>query len=420
MHRRLDRPSHRTSKMLSTATALIAMVSGGLAAIPSAKAQTYNVIARFGGSASPYGAVPYSGLIMNSATGNLYGTTTSGGSGTGGGTAYVLYPNGNGTVLRRFEGWNGEDPVAPLVQDALGNFYGTTYKGGSRNGEEGEGTVFKLGEGSPLHVFTGSPDGANPWAGLIVDSSGNLYGTTVNGGAGNAGTVFEIDAEGVESIVYSFTGGTDGASPYGGLVMDSAGNLYGTTNGGGGHFEGAVFKLDTSGNESVLYSFAGAPDGQQPMGGLVMDSAGNFYGTTEYGGDASCYTLGCGTVFELDSAGNETILHAFRGSPDGRQPFAGLVIDSAGNLYGTTPYGGTMTRCINYDNDAVGCGTVFEIDNTGAETILHSMGGGGLEGGSAPYGGLLIDSAGTLYGTAAYGGNGPNVGGDGLVFEITP
>jgi uncharacterized repeat protein (TIGR03803 family) len=174
---------------------------------------------------------------------------------------------------------------------------------------------------------------------LIRDSAGNLYGTTHQGGAFQLGTVFKIDLAGVETVLYSFAGGTDGGEPEAGLIQDAAGNLYGTTHyGGGGSCSdgcGTVFKLDPAGVETVLYMFTGNPDGGSPLSNLVEDAAGNLYGTTLYGGSS-----GKGIVFEVDTAtGAETVLHSFRGR-DGAAPQAGLVRDAKGNLYGTTPEGG--------------------------------------------------------------------------------
>jgi uncharacterized repeat protein (TIGR03803 family) len=403
------------------ATAGLALAATlGLVATQSAQAQVFTDLHCFGVYYD--GEAPYAGVTIDPATGNIYGTTYYSGAG---GTVFEISSVCSPlhcrqeTVLRHFNGWNGSNPAAPLVEDAAGNLYGTTVYGGTGNGG-GNGVVFKVGEGNALYMFKGAPDGANPYAGLIVDSAGNLYGTTTRGGVGiyGSGTVFKLDTAGAETVLYSFTGGKDGGFPYGSLLMDSAGNLYGTTSGGGAFGAGTVFKLDTSGTETVLYTFTGNRDGSQPMAGLLMDSDGNLYGTTPYGGNKFSCSIGCGVVFKLDIAGNETVLHSFNGPPDGATPYAGLVMDPAGNLYGATLYGGTMDRC-DYSNTAKGCGTVFKIDATGAESIVHSFRGPGYAGGAEPYGTLAIDSAGNLYGTTYTGGCG---GSDelGLVFEITP
>jgi uncharacterized repeat protein (TIGR03803 family) len=304
-------------------------------------------------------------------------------------------------VLYTFTGGtDGAYPYAGLVRDAAGNLYGTTYGGGDKTCFENEsfgcGTVFKLdttGKETVLHSFTASPDGALPLGGLTRDAAGNLYGTTTYGGNAacysGCGTVFELDSTGKETLLYSFAGGTDGSQPYAGLVRDGAGNLYGTTYWGGHFGYGTVFKLDATGEETVLYSFAGA-DGANPVAGLIRDMAGNLYGTTSSGG-----TVGDGTVFELDPSGKETVLHSFAGYPtDGWSPMAPVIRDSAGNLYGTTA---------DYCFDGYGCGKVFKLDPAGSETILHSF--TPTTGGYEPHGGLVLDAAGHLFGTTAYGGN---------------
>jgi uncharacterized repeat protein (TIGR03803 family) len=270
-----------------------------------------------------------------------------------------------------------------------------------------------------LHTFVGSPtDGATPYAGLTPDGAGNLYGTTLNGGAsGQSGTdgfgvVFKLSPTGTETVLYSFTGGADGASPSAGLIQDAAGNLYGTTSGGGAASTcnppsgcGVVFKLNPiSGTEKVLYRFKGA-DGAYPLAGLVRDTAGNLYGTTNGGG---AHNLG--VVFKLNPTGAETVLHSFNGA-DGAGPYAGsLVLDAAGNLYGTTNAGGAHNQ-----------GVVFKLCPAGSETVLHSFTGGADGGG--PRAGLLQDAARNLYGTTLNGGtsvNGPCAGGCGVVFKLSP
>jgi uncharacterized repeat protein (TIGR03803 family) len=179
-----------------------------------------------------------------------------------------------------------------------------------------------------LHNFQ---DLADPWAGVIQDSAGNLYGTTYYGGTANAGVVYKLDTSGHYTVLYSFMGGADGANPYAGVILDSAGNLYGTTEEGGEN-NGVVYKLDTTGHETVLYRFTGMPDGTDPRGGVILDSAGNLYGTTTLGGATNQ-----GVVYKLDTTGHETVLYSFTGGADGAFPYAGVIRDSAGNLYGTTP-----------------------------------------------------------------------------------
>jgi uncharacterized repeat protein (TIGR03803 family) len=215
---------------------------------------------------------------------------------------------------------------------------------------------------SVLHSFTGGADGGIPMASPVLDATGNLYGTASGGGdltcsqgGGNGcGTVWKLDTSGNFTVLHSFTGGTDGAGPVAGLVMDSSGNLYGDSSEGGdlscgpGFGCGVVFKIDSSGNFTALYAFTGgANDGQFPIATLLRDSSGNLYGTTEEGGDQSCSqfgSAGCGVVFKLSGSDNETILHAFAGGvTDGAlPPSAALITDGKGNLYGITPYGGTL------------------------------------------------------------------------------
>ena len=193
-------------------------------------------------------------------------------------------------------GSDGADPLAGLVRDAASNLYGTTYAGG----DYGSGTVFKLdttGKEAVLHSFSGGPDGGYPYAGLILDAAGNLYGTADSGGSSGGGIVFKISSAGKETVLHSFKGGKDGEYPYASVIRDAVGNLYGTTYGGGASGWGTVFEIDPTGKETVLYSFAGAADGASPEGGLVQDTAGHLYGTTKYGG-----ALGAGTVFELSPA----------------------------------------------------------------------------------------------------------------------
>jgi uncharacterized repeat protein (TIGR03803 family) len=195
-----------------------------------------------------------------------------------------------------------------------------------------------------LYSFTGGANGGHPYAGLVRDAAGNLYGTTDMGGTAKVGTVFKVSKGGKETLLHTFLGHPDGAYPQAGLLRDTAGNLYGTTSIGGSHQCGTVFKLDTTGKETVLYSFCSvtrAEDGRNPHAGLIGDAAGNLYGTTLYGGSTACVwgNRGCGVVFKLDTNGNETVLYNFcseKNCTDGAVPYAGLVRDAAGNLYGTT------------------------------------------------------------------------------------
>ena len=298
--------------------------------------------------------------------GNIYGTASVGGLANCGlyrlgcGTIFAASPSGQETTLYRFNNANANDiGPAGLVRDAEGNLYGTT----SGSGYWGQGTVFTLdadGNKNVLHTFQGFPDdGASP-ENLIRDAEGNLYGVTGHGGIQGAGTIFEISSQGVESILHDFGApGSVGTNVQGTLVRDSVGNLYGTTvNGGGsgcgGLGCGVVYKLDAAGNYSVVHSFAGQADGAYPLGGLAIDAASNLYGTTSYQGGPGA----CGTVFKISPSGGLTVLHTFTECGNFEvAPRTAPIIDAQGNLYGTTSIGGVIV------NDACiyGCGMVFKI-----------------------------------------------------------
>jgi uncharacterized repeat protein (TIGR03803 family) len=321
------------------------------------------------------GAYPYAGLVFDK-KGNLYGTTYNGGGGysycdLGCGTVFKVYPSsGKEVVLHRFclqsnNCKDGAEPWAGLVFDKEGFLNGTTQAGGAggfSGGGLGPGTVFKVYPSSGREVVLYSfcsqsncTDGTQPQAGLVLDKKGNLYGTTILGGANTVGTVFEVNfTSHTETVLYSFcptNGCADGALPRAGLVFDKEGNLYGTTEWGGASEtgNGAVFEVTPStGSEKVLYSFCSqndCTDGTRPYAGLVFDKKGNLYGTTLDGGAANL-----GTVFEVTPSGQEIVLHSFTGAPDGAYPRAGLVFDGRGNLYGTT-----------YEGGAYNGGTVFKL-----------------------------------------------------------
>src|ERR1017187_2524690 len=365
MARTTSFPSRNSSlsvSILCLAFVLNSIVLGGVAA----QAQTFTVLFSFNGGD---GASPQAGLIMD-AQGNLYGTTWAGGVGWG--TGFKLDPSGKETVLHSFTDnfSDGASPFGSVIMDAAGNLYGTTYVGGGH----GYGTVFKLepsGTETVLHSFTDGADGSLPSGNLIMDADGNLYGVADYGGNSSCsnvghpsgcGTVFKLAPSGTLTVLYSFTGGSDGADPSGGLIMDATGNLYGTTWGGGAYGYGTVFKLDSSGKETVLHSFQSS-DGSGPSSGLIMDAKGNLYGTTYSGG-----AYGKGTVFKLDSSGKETVLHSFTYGAGGFSPF-GVIQDAKGNLYGEAAAGGVIP-CIGITSE--GCGTVFEITKSATSTTLAS------------------------------------------------
>jgi uncharacterized repeat protein (TIGR03803 family) len=283
-----------------------------------------------------------------------------------------------------------------------------------------------------IHKFGKAGDGAVPSSGFVIDAMGNLYGVTAEGGSAKAGTVYQLtppvppSGAWTETVLYSFTGNGsngDGMRPVGDLVFDGFGNLYGVTNQGGAFGEGTVFELsppsrpDGAWSQSVLYSFMGPDDGAGPSAGLIFDTAGNLYGTASAGGTADD-----GLVFELSppmSQGNpwtEAVLYVFRGGDDGAEPVSSLVFDPQGNLYGTTFVGGGHFDC---NNGLIDCGTVFELSppsrsgDAWTEAVLHAF---RSTDGQFPQAGLVINSSGALAGTASAGGPGSS----GVVFGLQP
>ena len=334
------------------------------------------------------------------------------------------------TVLHTFTGPDGQNPVAGLTLDAAGNLYGAASNGGAT----GKGTVFELdttGKFSVLTSFDFLGMGANPWGHLILDTAGNLYGTTQFGvpylcPIGSCGTVFKLSVTGVGTMLAMV-----GMEPLGGVIQDSQGNLYGTVYdtcgnwGDPGDFHyGSIFKLDPTGKGTTLYAFNPGPDvtgttftnpndGGCPSGALLMDAAGNLYGT------ASGNIIGrsdylASLVFKLtpnqDGTWTRTVLHTFNGW-DGDHPRSELIFDAAGNLYGTTFNGGGSKNCPD------GCGTVFELirnpDDSWTEKLLHTF---AHLPAAHPYGGLVFDAAGNLYGTTVNGSTGDS----GTVFKMSP
>jgi len=401
------------SRHLMAATALTAAVAfSGMSEAGESSNAAYTVLYAFKGGTKD-GSRPYSPVLDSAGT--LYGTTSDGGAGKYG-TIFKIAPDGSETVIRNFQGHPSDDPLAGLIEDAAGNFYGTTYNHLNGYGEcKGAscGSVFKLGTNEKLTVLHSFPastgDGRGPFAGVIMDQSGNLYGTTVAGGSncpdsdyGGCGAVFKIAPDGTETVLYSFCADkdrcNDGFYPYAGVILDGTGNLYGTAEEGGLYGYGTVFKLAPDGTLTVLHSFT-STDGANPEGGLIMDGAGNLYGTAVEGGQN-----GYGTVFKLAPNGTLTLLHAFA-STDGANPKGGLIMDDAGVLYGTTSKGG-----------ASGYGTVFKLKPDGKEIVLHSFAGG--RDGAYPYAGLIADTAGHLFGTTANGGDAACSAGCGTVFRL--
>jgi uncharacterized repeat protein (TIGR03803 family) len=381
------------------------------------------------------GLHPYAGLTADG-NGNLYGTTGAGGA-FNAGTVFQLTPSGNGTytqsILYSFPGVaggdGGTDPSGPLMLDSAGNLYGTTTSGGINH----SGVVYRLSPASGggyvasvLHAFGGtSAEGSQPLGELAMDSLGNLYGVNSAGGLYNGGTVFKLSpaAGGTYalSILYTFTAGLDGDTPPAGVIIDGAGVLYGTTSRSRlPGYTGAAYSLkpnlDGSYTERTLHSFGGVQDGSTPMAGLYMDSAGDLYGTTQFGNGN--FGAGNGSVFRITNIASgtpsTTEIYSFTGGSDGFTPLGGVIMDGSGNLYGTTSNGGS-TNCTN------GCGTIYKLTPSGTgytKSLLLPLPGG--SGGSAPLGNLIMDAQGNLFGTTYYnqGAGAPGTIDSGIVFEI--
>jgi uncharacterized repeat protein (TIGR03803 family) len=341
------------------------------------------------------------------------------------------------TLLHRFKSSpDAASPEAGVILDASGDLFGTTIAGGAHPDcpggyQNGCGTVFEIdaaGKERLVYSFAGKPDASEPFDRLL-SSNGVLYGTTAVGGNVSAcytyggdgcGTLFKIDAHGHESLLYQFkgnfgSGNGDGQDPMGGVVSDAAGNLYGSTAYGGKYDYGTLFKITQRGNESVLYSFSGGTDGGRPYSGAILDAAGNLYGVTYVGGNSGCLT-GCGTVFELSSGGALTTLYRFKGKTDGGNPYGGLVMDAAGSLYGTAQNYGNI-NC-NKRGGNPGCGTVFKLNARRKFKLLHVF--AGSPDGAVPSENLTLDQKDDVYGTTSFGGDSSCNGGYscGVVFEV--
>jgi uncharacterized repeat protein (TIGR03803 family) len=372
--------------------ALMALVIG--TAAQPLTAQTLKVLHLFDFQKEGEGSVPHAPLLRDAA-GNLYGTTLDGGSGNG--TVFKIDSTGKETILLAFDpATTGSSPDTTVIQDQVGNLYGIGLEGGPSGG----GTIYKIspqGEVTVLHAFQVKPKNspAIPTGGLFRDQSGNIFGTTFSGGVGDCplgcGTLFRLDTAGRLHLLHKFAGGSDGNEPFGPLVQDANGNLYGVTRGGGdlncpdaetqGNGCGTVFKLARNGKLTVLHTFHGG-DGATPEGGLAMDANGNLYGVTRAGGN-----VGHGTVFKIFKNGEFATLHRFV-RRDGTNPNGGLVLDKAGNIFGTA-----------LSNGGHNLGSVFQLSPFGQLTVLHYFRGRG-DGGS-PSGGVVRDEAGTLYGTTS-------------------
>lgn len=411
----------RNPRWIVVAVAVALVLASAIATVSPAHAQTYQVIHNFTGGQD--GANPEAGLSMDRA-GNLYGTAYQGGSANRG-TVFKFTYKSTGWVLSPLYSFTGEpdgsSPTARVIVGPDGSLYGTTEFGGHYC-LVGCGTVFSLKppvtlcksiicswSETILYRFHGDSDGANPGYGdLAFDSQGHIYGTTYFGGNDANGVVYELTSSNgswTESAIYLFRASTDGQYPYSGVVLDSSGNLYGTTFAAGAHGYGNVFQLTHSGSgwsANSLYAFHDSTDGGKPFGGVIFDDAGNLYGSTSTGGTGSG-----GTVYELAAnTWGYDLLYSLSGSAYLPGSYASLTRDAAGNLYGTT----------NKDG-AYGAGSVFKLTPSGGgwmETDLYDF-PGGVEG-AVPFGSVLIDASGNLYGTASQGGT----SGFGVIWEITP
>lgn len=410
MHARL--PQSSTTQVC--AILILAMAS---AAVGSAQTHGYIVLHTFDGQD---GSSPSAPLAIDH-HGDLYGTASTGGdlscnAPNGCGVVFKLSASSGFTLLHAFTGApDGSSPEAGVILGAGGNLYGTTTAGGSGCSSYGCGSVYQLeptGQESVLYSFTGgTTDGVGPSASLFQDAQQNLFGTTGSGGIQNVfGTAFEVSPSGAETVLHLFAQSPDGAFPGAAFVADAAGNLYSTTALGGSQAGncagvgcGTIFELSPSGaswNESVVYSFLGGADGIQPRGNLVKDASGNLYGVTAGGGSPNCGSFGCGTVFRLTRTSSgwiESVLYTFTGAADGANPDS-LVADSRGNLYGATT------------------STLFALSSEGHFRVLHTFASD-----ARPQVGLVIgQSQPIILGATAAGGDTSCNGGCGVIFAYAP
>jgi len=390
------------------ALAIVGMMTIGTSG--TAYAQGFQVIHSFAG---PDGALPKAGLTIRA--GKLYGTTWAGHEGTGWGGVFQLRLHNGFWIFQDLHVFDGQ-PLDRVVFGPNGTLYGTSpsnlvsyHYGYIFNVTIPVNVCATVGCIWPANVvygFAGGSNGATPQgAALVFDGAGNMYGTTSAGGSGS-GTVYMVTPSGTQSVINTFAGTPDGATPYSGVIFDTAGNLYGVTEAGGTSGNGAVYKLSPNGggwSEQVIYSFTGGNDGSNPVGGLVIDGAGNLYGTTASGGSG-----GGGTIFELSPNGSGwsyNLLASFNGTAN-CGPWAEPTFDSAGNLYGTTQCDGST-----------GNGSIWELGNSGSGwtyNSLHDFSGGAD--GKRPYSTVAFDASGNLYGTTESGG----ANGIGEVWEFTP
>jgi uncharacterized repeat protein (TIGR03803 family) len=387
----------------------------------AAPASTINVIYSFSGDQD--GEYTDTDLVIDGA-GNLYGTSVLGGD-FGSGTVFQLTPTGNGwihTVLYSFTGGtDGGEPYKGVTLDAQGNLYGTAVTGGTGACEGGCGVAYKLTHSggswsqTVIHYFSGGDDGSGPGAGLTIDHQGNLYGTTPTGGANGLGVIYRLnpDASGNWNftVIHTFTGGPDGATGSAGRLLLHGGRLYGVATAGGANGKGTAYELKPSHagewTLKTIYAFQGQPDAGFPYSALLLGPSGKLYGTTYYDGANNL-----GSVYELSrtAMGNwkEKVLYSFQGGSDGQNSLGNLVSDAAGNLYGTTSEGGASCSC----------GTIFKLTpgthGTWTESVTHRF--QGSPDGAFPYNGMVAGAAGNFYGATVHGG----VADDGTIYQFTP
>ena len=414
------------------AITVVALLAASLFVPRATQAQTFTVIHSFAGQ--PDGSDPELAGVTPDGHGNLYGSNT-GNAADGNGEVFMLSPKNSSWTLSTLYNFPGSEDTGGIIRDPQGRIYGATDRGGAFGG----GTVFELlpwaiaapslnpeWNAITLYTFTGLSDGGEPHDALAFDQAGNLYGTTTDGGSNYLGTVFQLkntNGTWTENVIHTFNGGQDGQSPYSSVVVDRSGNVYGTTPFGGAYGCGAVYELTPSGSgwtKNTLYSFQGNGDGCNPAAGVILDSAGNLYGSTAF---TDAGNVGYGTVFELspaDQGWSYTLIQTFstggqgrcNGAPQfGSGPFGSMVMDSAGNLYGATAGDGA------YGQNGTGYGNVFKLtpsDGGWIYTSLHDFTNG--DDGGTPCGWLSVDAKGDVFGTTRYGGT-INMG---TVWEVTP
>ena len=409
--------SRRASRSASTALFLFILTSA-VALMTSASWATSKTTQIYSFTGNAGGEYTDTELARDNA-GNLYGTSVQGGA-FGGGTVFKVTPTGVHAVLYNFTGGaDGGEPYKGVTLDADGNLVGTAVTGGGGSCEGGCGVVFKVTNSggtwtqTVIHTFTGA-DGSGPGSPVSIDRQGNVYGTTPTGGKFGVGVVYQLTPNGSAwtfHVIHNFSGGTDGAGGSAGrLLIDSAGHLYGACTTGGANGLGTVFKMASVNGKwrlTTLYAFKDQPDGALPYGGLILDTHSNLYGTTYYAG-ANDF----GTVFKIsytNGAWTENVLYSFKGGTDGASPISSLVRDAAGNLYGTTSDGGAAS-CV--------CGVIFKLapgtDGTWTESVAYSFLGTPKPG--FAYNGMVPDWKGNFYGATVHGGT----TNDGAIYKFTP